>query len=97
MSDSDNRSPENEPRAPVPLPVVDAERLRASLDQMYDIFKDMAMTADQVSLHRCPYKNMHNRCTAQFGCRNQRRTGVAGELPICAGDDKLNYRSAWET
>ena len=76
---------------------IDPERMRASLDQMYEIFKQMALKADEVSLHRCPYKNMHGRCTAQFGCRNQRRTGVKGELAICAGDDKLDYRRAWET
>ena len=36
-------------------------------------------------------------CTAQFGCRNQRKPRDPGELRVCGGDDKIDYRSAWET
>ena len=55
---------------------------------------------------RCPYKDRHDRCTAAFGCRNQRRPaagdprfepGAGKPRFLCAGDDKLDYRSAWET
>jgi hypothetical protein len=46
---------------------------------------------------RCPYKNRLNQCTAAFGCRNKRKPLQDGALPDCASDDKLNYRSAWET
>ena len=49
------------------------------------------------STQRCPYKNRFDQCTAQFGCRNQRRPDGAGELRVCGGDDQLDYRSAWET
>ena len=54
---------------------------------------------------RCPYKDRHDRCTAAFGCRNQRRPaagdprfepGAGKPSFLCAGDDKLDYRSAWE-
>ena len=54
---------------------------------------------------RCPYKDRHDRCTAAFGCRNQRRPaagdprfepGAGKPRFLCAGDDKLDYRSAWE-
>ncbi|MBI2939922.1 MAG: hypothetical protein HYY04_05735 [Chloroflexi bacterium] len=112
-------------------PPVDKERLRASLDQMYEIYKQIIKVADQVSLSRCPYKSRKSHCTAQFRCRNQRPLGeqerstldegdsaqsgcpnqrplsraagpaqerqVGGEASLCAGDDKLNYRKAWET
>ena len=84
-------------QTPQGLAPVDVERIRASLDQLYDIFKDIAVKADEVSTRRCPYKNMRDRCTAQFGCRNQRRAGAPEDLPKCAGDDKLDYRGAWES
>ena len=45
---------------------------------------------------RCPYKNRLDQCTAQFGCRNQRKPRNPGELRVCGGDDKIDYRSAWE-
>ena len=72
------------------------ERLQASLQRLYDIYVDIAQTADRVSRRRCPYKDVAGRCTARFGCRNQSRSVPAGELPICTGSDKLDYRSAWE-
>ena len=75
---------------------VDKAKYRASMARLYDIFKDMSESADEVSSWRCPYKNAHDRCTAGFGCRNQLRTGVVGELPVCTGSDQLDYRSAWE-
>ena len=75
---------------------VDKERVRASMSRLYDIFKDMSDTISEVSTWRCPYKNVQDRCTAKFRCRNQFRTGGPGELPICTGSDNLDYRSAWE-
>ena len=74
----------------------DREKLKASLSRLWDIYKDMGTVANQVSTWRCPYKDRHDRCTAGFGCRNQQRTGVAGELPLCTGSDNLDYRNAWE-
>ena len=80
---------------------VDKERLRKSLARLWDIYKDMAGVASEVSTRRCPYKDQHDRCTASFGCRNQLliagvSPGASNELPICTGSDKLDYRSAWE-
>lgn len=75
----------------------DKERLKASLSHLWEIYQQIAQVADEVSTRRCPYKNRDDRCTARFGCRNQSRTGVSGELPICIGSDKLDYRNAWET
>ncbi len=74
----------------------ESQRLQASLQRLYDIYVDIARTADRVSRRRCPYKDAGGRCTAGFGCRNQRRSVPAGDLPNCAGSDKLDYRSAWE-
>ena len=76
---------------------IDKDRYRASLARLEDIFRDMSNTASEVSTWRCPYKNVDDRCTASFGCRNQDRTVAENELFICLSDDKLDYRSAWET
>ena len=75
---------------------VDKERYRASMARLNDIFRDMSDTVTVVSTWRCPYKNVQDRCTANFGCRNQDRTVPAGELFICTASDDLDYRSAWE-
>ena len=76
---------------------IDVERYRRSMARLEAIFRSINDTANEVSTRRCPYANARDRCTAGFGCRNQRRTTGGGEeLPLCAGTDDLNYRSAWE-
>ena len=70
------------------------ERRRERLSTILSAMADHAMV--QASF-RCPYKNRHDECTAKFGCRNQRRPRSGGELLTCGGDDKLDYRGAWET
>ena len=62
--------------------------------RLYGIFREMSATVSEVSKRRCPYKNVRDRCTAAFGCRNQRRE-EPGSLPLCIGSDDLDYRSAW--
>ncbi len=76
---------------------VDKARYRASLARLEAIFRDMSSTATEVSTWRCPYKSAEDHCTASFGCRNQNRSVTQGESFICLSDDKLDYRSAWET
>lgn len=63
---------------------------------MSAIFADMMATVAESATHRCPYKDRFDRCTAQFGCRNQRRPTEPGGPKVCGGDDKLDYRGAWE-
>ena len=75
----------------------DPERYRRSVERLTEIFRGISETVNLVSLYRCPYKNAQDRCTAQFGCRNQNRHVPDGELLICTGSDDLDYRSAWET
>ena len=67
------------------------------LDRISEIFSAMMSHADELSSERCPYKDRFNQCTAKFGCRNQSKPPVTGDLFLCVGDDKLDYRSAWET
>ena len=75
---------------------VDKERYRKSVSRLTDIFRNMSDTVGEVSTWRCPYKDVKDRCTANFGCRNQDRGVPEGELFICLSDDNLDYRSAWE-
>jgi hypothetical protein len=73
------------------------EAYQERLDRLSTIFGSMMETVDDLTTKRCPYKNKHDRCTANFGCRNQRKPVVEGERMVCAGDDKIDYRGAWET
>jgi uncharacterized 2Fe-2S/4Fe-4S cluster protein (DUF4445 family) len=75
---------------------IDKAEYEKRLARLSGILTDMVHHAAEQILTRCPYKDAKDRCTAQFGCRNQRNTGGSA-LPHCAGDDKLDYRSAWET
>ena len=72
-------------------------RYEKSRAKLTEIFTKIAVHADQQALVRCPYKDRHDQCTAQFACRNKRKPRAEGELPACVSDDKLDYRPAWET
>ena len=65
------------------------------LNKITQIFEGLVTHADVQATYRCPYKNRLDHCTAQFGCRNQRKIDEGTGL-LCVGDDKLDYRSAWE-
>lgn len=75
---------------------IDKAEYEKRLARISGILSDVVHHAAEQLLTRCPYKDAKDRCTAKFGCRNQRRQ-TGSELPLCAGDDKLDYRSAWET
>ena len=76
---------------------IDPAEYQKRLDRLTEILTGMVRHADAVSTHRCPYKNRHDECTASFGCRNKRPVAAPDGKPLCASDDKLDYRSAWET
>ena len=75
---------------------IDAAAWQERLDRVTSLFASMMDTVQEQSKVRCPYKNRFDQCTATFGCRNQRKPRAPGELKICGGDDRLDYRSAWE-
>jgi hypothetical protein len=81
----------------VPEPL-DQEAYQRRLDRLTEMFGSMMETVEDLTTKRCPYKDRHGRCTAQFGCRNQRKPPAesSDRRMICGGDDKLDYRSAWE-
>jgi hypothetical protein len=76
--------------------LIDQTAVQVRLDRLAAIFGDMMPTVESVSRYRRPYKNRLGRCTAAFGCRNQRRAREPGGLKVCGGDDRLDYRGAWE-
>ena len=75
---------------------VDKAEYEKRLNKITQIFEGLVVHADEQSTYRCPYKNRFDHCTAKFGCRNQRKIDEGTGL-LCVGDDKLDYRSAWET
>jgi hypothetical protein len=79
------------------------ERYKKSLAMLSEIMEPMSDIAMAQSKFRCPYKNKNDRCTAKFGCRNQRSplfTNIKPEdkgMMICIADDKIDYRPYWDT
>ena len=76
---------------------IDPDAYRERVERITGLFSSMMVTVEDLTGRRCPYKNRFDQCTANFGCRNQRKPLAPGELKVCGGDDKLDYRSAWET
>ena len=74
---------------------VDKAEYEKRLNRITQIFEGLVAHADVQATYRCPYKNRFDHCTAKFGCRNQRKIDEGTGL-LCVGDDKLDYRSAWE-
>jgi hypothetical protein len=75
----------------------DSAKCQVGLDRISEIYSSMLTTIDDLTLRRCPYRNRLDLCTAQFGCRNQRKPEDPTQLKACGGDDKLDHRSAWDT
>lgn len=90
--------PERDPETPGPI---DPAVVEASFGRLSAILGEMMLTVADLSSQRCPYRDRLDRCTAKFGCRNQRppaeAEAEADDRRMCGGDDKLDYRSAWET
>ena len=84
------------PRSRLGIPIKKAD-YEKRLVRISDIFKGIATHADQQALTRCPYKNRFDQCTAKFACGYKRKPNETGGLPICGSDDRLDYRTAWET
>ena len=76
---------------------IDPKEYQKRLDKITSMLGDIVRHADIQAQSRCPYKNRHDECTAQFGCRNQRKIEEREGALLCVGDDKLDYRSAWES
>ena len=76
---------------------IDKEAYQKRLDRMTEIFSDMVSHADELSQHRCPYRDRFDQCTAEFRCRNQAAPEADGALALCTHDGSFDYRTAWES
>ena len=74
---------------------IDKTEYEKRLNKITEIFEELIVHADEQATYRCPYKNRFDHCTAKFGCQNQRKISEGTGL-LCVGDDKLDYRNAWE-
>ena len=81
----------------IKMDTIDPAEFEKRLVRIGEIFTEISHHADQQALSRCPYKNRLDQCTAKFACRNQGKPPTKGGLLECTGDDKLDYRSAWES
>ena len=73
------------------------ERYQKLLDKLAIIMNPMNDVAMAQSKFRCPYRNKDDRCTAKFGCRNQKKPKVNDLWGRNQKDnDELDYRSLWE-
>ena len=68
----------------------------AAEERVFSALSTLVVQAEQLAQRRCPYRNRHDECTAEFGCRNQRRPVEPRGRKRCSGDD-LDYRKAWES
>lgn len=73
---------------------IDPAEYQKRLDRITEIFAGMVSHADTVSQTRCPYRDRHDHCTAEFRCRNQQ---AKDDVFICGHDGAFDYRSAWDT
>ena len=76
---------------------IDPAAYQERLDRLSGLLSSMMPTVNELITRRCPYKNRLDECTAAFGCRNQRWPEGRDGPKLCAADDKLDYRGAWET
>ena len=79
------------------VPEVTPEEVQKRFDRLTEIFADIVTHADAQASTRCPYRNRHDVCTAQFRCRNQAPGVDDSDDLICTHDDAFDYRSAWES
>ena len=76
---------------------IDPKAYQERLDRMTQVLGEIVQHADKQALVRCPYKNRDSECTAKFGCQYQRKPAPDRALFQCSSDDKLDYRTAWDT
>jgi len=79
------------------MPKIDPAEYQKRLDRMTELFSGMVQKAGEQAQTRCPYRDRHDDCTAEFKCRNQREPRPGAAAPQCGHDGKFDYRSAWES
>ena len=78
------------------MPKISQEEYQQRLDRLTEIFSDIVSHADVQATQRCPYRDVRDRCTAAFSCRNQIPAADKGEPATCGHDGTFDYSEAWE-
>ena len=78
------------------MPKISQEEYQQRLDRLTEIFSDIVSHADAQATQRCPYRDVRDRCTAAFSCRNQIPAETEGEPATCGHDGTFDYSEAWE-
>ena len=76
---------------------IDPKEIEKRMARISEMFSEMVSHAETVSQTRCPYRDRHDLCTAEFRCRNQKPPASEGERHPCSHDGNFDYRSAWES
>ena len=79
------------------MPKISQEDYQKRLDRLTEIFSDIVSHADAQATHRCPYRDVRDRCTAAFSCGNQIPAEAEGEPATCGHDGTFDYSEAWES
>ena len=76
---------------------IDPEEIQKRMARISEMFSEMVSHAEIVSQTRCPYRDRHDFCSAEFRCRNQKPPTSEGERHPCGHEGDFDYRSAWES
>lgn len=76
---------------------LDPKEIQKRMDRISEMFTDMVSHAETVSQTRCPYRDRHDHCTAEFRCRNQQRPDTDEAPIVCGHNGEFDYSSAWES
>ena len=76
---------------------IDPKEVEKRMARISEMFSEMVAHAETVSQTRCPYRDRHDLCTAEFRCRNQKPPAEEGARHLCGHDGNFDYRSAWES
>ena len=78
------------------MPKISQQDYQQRLDRLTEIYSDIVSHADEQATQRCPYRDVRDRCTAAFSCRNQIPAADKGEPATCGHDGTFDYSLAWE-
>ena len=65
---------------------IDPKEIEKRMARISEMFSEMVAHAETVSQTRCPYRDRHDLCTAEFRCRNQKPPAEEGARHPCGHD-----------
>ena len=73
---------------------IDPKEIEKRMARISEMFSEMVAHAETVSQTRCPYRDRHDLCTAEFRCRNQKPPAEEGARHTCGHDGRKSKRFA---